>query len=66
VAGGACAGRLDMFSAWEVRSKKLPLFCVFKKCIKKTNHGPYKVGLYNSVPVVLHCNCYVLDRVQTC
>ena len=30
---------------------------------KKLNDELYKVGPYNSVPVVLHCNCYVLDRV---
>jgi hypothetical protein len=31
---------------------------------KRRNHGPYSgSGSYNSVPVVLHCNCFVLFRV---
>ena len=57
------AGRLDVLSAWAIRSERLPLLGCKKSVSKRRNDEAYKAGPYNSFPVVLHCNCYVLDRV---
>jgi hypothetical protein len=58
-------GSMDVVDADRLQRSEVTMVWVARKSVfKERNDKPYSSsGSYNSVPVVLHCNCFVLDRV---